>query len=274
VERTDRGVLVRILTQFRRYFLRRKQRKIRRKVIATALQTLQPTQTVLHGPFKGMQYPKLDSVGSALYPKLLGSYEYELNGIVEQIVGNQYTEIVDIGCAEGYYAVGLAMRCPSAKVFAFDTNTRAIQLCREMMQLNGIEASRYSVNGYCDSNTLDNIHVSERALIISDCEGYEKQLFTSSSVKKLDKHDFLIEVHDVFDINVSTHLRSVFESGYQIKVIQSIDDIFKARDYNFPELNSFNLETKKVLLAEGREAIMEWFYITRKEVVNTPTRKK
>ncbi|HIO65268.1 MAG TPA: methyltransferase domain-containing protein [Planctomycetes bacterium] len=265
---------MRILTQFRRNLRRRKQRNNRRRIIATALQTLQPTRTVLHGPFKGMQYPKLESVGSALYPKLLGSYEYELNGIVEQIVGNQYTEIVDIGCAEGYYAVGLAMRCPSAKLFAFDTNTRAIQLCREMMKLNGIDASRYSVNGYCDSNTLENILVSERALIISDCEGYEKQLFTSSSVKKLDKHDFLIEVHDVFDINVSTHLRSVFESGYQITVIQSIDDIFKARDYNFSELNNFNLETRKVLLAEGREAIMEWFYITRKEVVNTPTLKK
>ena len=265
---------MRILTQFRRNLRRRKQRKNRRRIIATALQTLQPTRTVLHGPFKGMQYPKLDSVGSALFPKLLGSYECELNGIVEQVVGNQYTEIVDIGCAEGYYAVGLAMRCPSAKVFAFDTNTRAIQLCREMMQLNGIEASRYAVNGYCESNTLENIPVSERALIISDCEGYEKQLFTSSSVKKLDKHDFLIEVHDVFDINVSTHLRSVFEPGYEIRVIQSIDDIFKARDYNFPELDNFNLETRKILLAEGRETIMEWFYITRKEVVNTPTQQK
>ncbi len=263
-----------LLTKFRRNFLRRKQIKNRRRTIAAALQTLQPTRTVLHGPFKGMLYPKLDSVGSALYPKLLGSYEYELNGIIEQVIGNKYTEIVDIGCAEGYYAVGLSMRCPNAKVFAFDTNTKAIQLCREMMQLNGIEASRYSVNGYCDSNTLENIPVSERALIISDCEGYEKQLFTSSSVKKLNKHEFLIEVHDVFDINVSTHLRNVFEPEYQIRVIQSIDDIFKARDYNYPELNNFNLETRKILLAEGREAIMEWFYITRKEVDNTPTQQK
>src|SRR5688500_11935175 len=36
---------------------------------------------VLHGPFEGMKYPSFKSVGSTLYSKLLGSYEWEIHAI-------------------------------------------------------------------------------------------------------------------------------------------------------------------------------------------------
>ena len=38
---------------------------------------ISPNLTVLHGPFRGMRYPEMRSVGSALFPKILGSYERE-----------------------------------------------------------------------------------------------------------------------------------------------------------------------------------------------------
>ena len=69
---------------------------------------------VRHGPFAGLQYPELTAVGSALYPKLLGSYQREIQGWIEEICAAGYSEIVDVGFAEGYYAVGLARRLPRA----------------------------------------------------------------------------------------------------------------------------------------------------------------
>lgn len=94
--------------------------------------------TVLHGPFKEMKYPVFDSVGSGLYPKLIGSYERELGGVIEIICRQEYSEIIDIGCAEGYYAVGCSMRMPGAKVFAYDTSDKARRLCAEMARLNNV----------------------------------------------------------------------------------------------------------------------------------------
>ena len=88
-----------------------------------------PDLTVRNGPFRGMRYPERASVGSALVPKLLGSYERELQPVLEDILAREHSEIVDIGCAEGYYAVGLALRLPAARVFAYDTNVMAIDLC-------------------------------------------------------------------------------------------------------------------------------------------------
>jgi len=94
--------------------------------------------TVRSGPFAGLRYPSEASVGSTLLPKLLGSYEQELHGVVEQLDHAKYTAIVDIGCAEGYYAVGLAKRIESIPVFAYDTDPTSRQLCLDMASRNDV----------------------------------------------------------------------------------------------------------------------------------------
>ncbi len=63
------------------------------------------------GPFAGMAYLHR-SLDGPLPPRLLGCYEAELHGALERILGTRYDTVVDIGCAEGYYAVGLALKMP------------------------------------------------------------------------------------------------------------------------------------------------------------------
>ena len=88
--------------------------------------------TVADGPFKGMVYPDFIAYGSAMYPKLLGCYESELNASLESFLKTDYHSIVDIGCAEGYYAVGVAMRLPNAIVYAYDIDKKAMEACEKM----------------------------------------------------------------------------------------------------------------------------------------------
>ena len=74
---------------------------------------------MIEGPFKGVRY--IDTAqGSAYIPKLLGIYERELTPQIEDLISLQPVLIVDLGAAEGYYAVGLAMRLKSAQVIAFE----------------------------------------------------------------------------------------------------------------------------------------------------------
>jgi len=227
----------------------------------TILESLSRDLSVLHGPFKGMVYPEFKSIGSAIAPKVLGSYERELHQILEEICLNDYSEIVDVGCAEGYYAVGLAMRLPKAKVFAFDINDEAIHLCKQMAQLNNV-AERLITGSFCDANVLQSIPYTKRALIISDCEGYEKQLFTKDIVPTLATHDLLIEVHDFLDIEISSVIRQRFGSTHSITTIRSIDDITKAHTYEYDELRKYSLDVRRRFLGENRPHIMEWLYMT------------
>jgi SAM-dependent methyltransferase len=231
----------------------------------TALKAVSPDLTVRHGPFRGMKYPANKSVGSVLVPKLLGSYERELHPLLERLRARNYTEIVDIGCAEGFYAVGLARMFPNAKIFAYDTSPEAIRLCRLMARENGVD-NRLTMGAFCDATTLQNLALTHRALVVSDCEGYEKQLFTSETVRRLAAHDVLIEVHDMVDIEISNHLRAVFKETHQLEVASSVDDIRKAQTYDYPELAPFTLAERKVLLAEWRATTMDWFYFSPLEI--------
>jgi len=243
------------------YYANRKIRNNNRQIVSDAIDNKISDLVVKHGPFKGMLYPSKRSAGSALFPKLLGSYEAELHGVIGQAIAKRYTEVIDIGCAEGYYAVGLALRIPNANIYAYDTNPKALIYSNEMFKLNNIEPNRFFTGGFCDEQTLRDIPIRQKALIVCDCEGYEKHLFTKKSLDFLSKQDLLIEVHDLFDIEISSYLSRLFSETHRLTVVYSIDDIQKAKTYNYDEIDGYDLSTKKVLLAEGRGSIMEWFYL-------------
>jgi len=243
------------------YYRNRSIRNRNRKIVSDAIDQCIPDLIVRNGPFKGMAYPGRKSAGSVLFPKLLGSYEAELHGIINQAIEKGYSEIIDIGCGEGYYAVGLALRLPEAKIFAYDTNPKALFYSNEMFEFNNIDPSRFFTGGICNESTLIDISIRNKALVICDCEGFEKHLFTEKSAEFLAAHDLLIEVHDLFDIEISSYLNEIFRETHWINIVQSVDDIQKAKTYHYNEIDDYDLTIKKILLAEGRGAVMEWFHM-------------
>ncbi len=110
-----------------------------------------------------MRYPGKQAFCSAFHPKILGSYELEISKAVAYASSQPYSAIVDIGCAEGYYAVGLGIRTGAA-VFAFDTNLEALNSCREMGRINGVEIN---TGGFCDKSMLLKMDLGSRALIFA-----------------------------------------------------------------------------------------------------------
>lgn len=220
-----------------------------------------PTLSVASGPFQGLRYPRLQSVGSALLPKLLGSYESELRDVLEDLLATEYDTVVDVGCAEGYYAVGLGRCLPKAEIYAFDSDPRARQACAEMARLNQIE-NRMHIGIFCDKQVLRSLPLGNKALIMADCEGYEKKLFDSDMAEFLAKHTLLIEAHDFIDIEISSHLRDAFSSTHRIRSIRSTDDIEKAHKYDYPELAKYTMSERRLILGERRPGIMEWLTMT------------
>lgn len=224
---------------------------------------LSPSLTVLNGPFKGLRYASARSAGSALVPKILGSYESELHGVIGRILENDYSDVVDVGCAEGYYAVGFGMLLAHATVHAFDTSSRARRLCLDTARRNGV-ADRLRLGSLCDEATLVGLDLGRRALVVSDCEGYEATLFTPRVAAFLARHDALIEVHHAHDPELSLSLQSRFRSTHDVTVVESVDDNRKIRLLVYAELAEYDATTKRRLLSEGRAGIMEWLYFTPK----------
>ncbi len=235
----------------------------RDRIRMAALQRICPDLVVRNGVFRGMKYPAAKSVGSVMFPKLLGCYERELDPTIEAICQTAYTEIFDVGCAEGYYAIGLAMRIPTATVYAYDTNSEAIDLCRDMARLNGVD-DRVVTHSFCGPDTLTTLPVTKKGLIFCDCEGYEKQLFTKDNVSSLSQHDLVVEVHDGMDLSISSYLHDLFAETHCVQIIDAVSDTKRLREYTYEELEPFDLDTRLILIGEFRVISSGWLYMTAK----------
>jgi hypothetical protein len=213
---------------------------------------------VQSGPFAGMAYVS-EAVCSSLVPKLLGSYEAELHEVLGEILSRDYETVIDIGCAEGYYAVGLALGLPQARVYAFDIDDRARALCANLAEANKV-AERVIVAGECDHEKLNGL-VRGRTLIICDCEGCELHLLDPAFAPEVVKSDLLVELHDMILPNITPTIISRFTETHEITLIDAAE-----RNPNaFPILKDFNLLTQRTAVAEFRDGPMQWGYIKAKE---------
>jgi hypothetical protein len=130
-----------------------------------------------------------------------------------------------------------------------------------MARLNGV-GPRIHIAGLCDQKVLRSIPLGGKALIISDCEGYEKVLFTRGMAGYLARHDLIIETHDFIDIEISQVLRSVFSETHRVESVMSTDDIQKAHRYQYDRIAALSAGERRVILGERRPAIMEWLVLT------------
>lgn len=208
---------------------------------------------VLDGPFRGMRYVNTVTGHKTSIPKLLGCYEEELHPYLDRLLEQDASEIVDIGSAEGYYAVGLALRRPTLEVIAYDGDPVARHLVRRMARLNGVSVE---VRGHCTPESLKGMR--DGALVVCDCEGFEKVLLDPASVPSLLTASIVVEVHDLFDPEISAVLRSRFRATHDISVVRTRD----RRPEDYPSLAGFEADEARLAVSEFRPAPMEWFVMT------------
>jgi len=97
---------------------RRKQEEARRILpeqifVDQAIQKICPDLKVRHGFFRGLQYPQGKAISSALFPKLLGSYERELHPVLERICTRPYSKSSTLVARRGI--TRLAWPCESPR---------------------------------------------------------------------------------------------------------------------------------------------------------------
>ncbi len=215
---------------------------------------------VKDGLFKGMKYPSFNAVFSSILPKLSGTYENELNIVFDKLQANRYELIVDIGCAEGYYAVGMAMLFPDTPIYAFDTDITAQQLCHEMALLNQVQ-DQVIINGECTIEVLSTLVNGKRCLIISDCEGYEEELFTDERSHVFSKCDLIVELHPFENKNIKKDIYDALSNGHQVQFISSLDTNRKAFELSENYIHFSNLQ-KAQIVDEKRPHTMDWLIAT------------
>jgi hypothetical protein len=168
------------------------------------------------GLFEGMEYLP-DCAEGCYIPKLLGCYEAELEPYFRQAIAKPYQVIVNVGCSEGFYAVGLAKLMPQVQVYAHDTNEAAWADCQQLASQNGV---------------IDRIHIGStfapvdfqefadrKTLVLCDIEGGEECLLDPSLAPALSNMDIIVELHDGFAPNIQETLIQRFEKTHEISIV-------------------------------------------------------
>lgn len=240
-----------LLTPIRR--LRKRARKAQRKRDEHGL--LRHAQLVVHsGPFTGMS---LQGAISPIGPKVLGTHEIELNALVESLCRSDIQHIVNVGGADGFYAIGMLRHLERARGTVFEMVASHHESIVQMASANGV-LDRLTVKGTCDVASLASVlRGGERALVLMDVEGAEREILDPDAIPSLRHASVLVELHDFVDPRVSSAIRRRFEPTHRITVFQSRP----RRVEELPAIEGMGISTMLRLADEGRPAQMQWFYL-------------
>ena len=169
---------------------------------------------VLNGPFKGMQYP--DSSFNPRYIGLsqLGIYEHAIHEWINSF--DKYDFFINIGCADGYYAIGIAFKFKK-QVLAFDIDKNSIELAKHFAIQNNVENLVDIRNEYC-TNLVLNSSIRNNTLIFLDIEGGEQDVLNLEEVPNLKKTDILVETHDYIRPNITENIIKQFDKSHNISI--------------------------------------------------------
>jgi lipopolysaccharide biosynthesis glycosyltransferase len=208
---------------------------------------------VLRGPFEGMILPEQSSGGDGnRASKLLGTYEADLFPALQDFVARAPERVINVGCAEGYYAVGLARLLPGAEVIALDRDPKAQSLCTATAAANGVAVR---VAGGCTPQGLANLLADAmRVLVVMDCEGAEAVLLDPVAVPRLAHADIVVETHDFLQRGLKEALAARFATTHEVTVIRQ-----GARDpHAIDALAGLSEAERWLLVDEVRPETMYW----------------
>ena len=209
------------------------------------------------GPFAGMQYAVRASEGAWL-PRLLGVYEASLAPVIETIIARAYPLVVDIGCAEGYYAVGLARRMPDSRIMARDGNPVARASCAQLAMANGV-AAQVEIGGEMGPGDFA-LLVPGQVVIICDIEGAEAEVLNPETAPGLLAADLLVEVHEGMRPGTLDLLTQRFAATHHIlRLDRKLDDA--PLTGWMAQLNDLD---RLLMLWEWRSSPTPWLWMERK----------
>ena len=215
-------------------------------------------RTVQYGPLKGYKIPEQSHWGALARPSmLLGLYEREVvNALLKY--AEKRDVFVDVGAADGFFAVGLVACGIFKRSYAFEINTNGRQVIKKSSEINGV-AHSVSVRGRFDTDFVANAEEFDlsRSVVLIDIEGEEFDLLDSLLIEQLRRAVLVVELHD-FHFADGAALRSALcarlDAHFEVTTITT-----GAREVPRSEfLDAMSDNERWLLCSEGRARRMEW----------------
>ncbi len=237
---------------------------IRREILGERLFQSSDGQ-VLYGAFKGMRLASTSWSARDVGSILLGQYERQ---VVDAIMGSpeSHSIFVDVGAADGIYAVGLTLNNRFLSSYCFESSEASQLSIRENAIANNVE-SRITILGTARANFLSILtHEYDvdltKALFLIDIEGGEFDLLTSQNLKRMRDSVVIVEIHKNVD-DFDSKYKTLLANSAEFFNLEELSAGSKT-NMNFEEIESWPDEDRQIVFSEGRRYEMWWLVMTSK----------
>jgi hypothetical protein len=214
------------------------------------------------GPFAGLRYPRAALLRiPGLVAHLAGTYELELHPVVESLIARRPPLLVNIGAGDGYYAVGMALRCPDLAVIAYEADPYRVPICRRIARLNGVE-QRIEQRGICTPDDLASLPAEPGTAVIADCESAERELIDPDRVEWLRSSTLLIEVHESIDADLPAQLEQRLKPSHALEWITPSKRYVWDPEYSMGWSAGLSPAQLEMVMAELRPVRTPWLWAT------------
>ena len=216
--------------------------------------------TVQQGPFKGMIINEDQFWGPGdRSSKILGLYEKEIQDLIVSIQKDKnYSTFVDIGGADGFFAIGSLVNNLFEKCEVFEISKKGrISIQKNSKQNNVYDSIK--IHDKASKRSLIKIDNINNSLILCDIEGGEYELFDEKLINEIYPSDIIIEIHKDKE-NSLVNFEKRFTKTYSLTKITQEPRSLK----NFKELENINDNNRALIMSEGRSGIQEWWYLSPK----------
>ena len=238
---------------------------------------------VAYGPFKGMKlnkdiwWSKNDRI-----TQTLGTYEEHILESLIDFRNKGATRLIDIGAADGYFAVGMAYAKIYKNVYAFEIEQQGRYRIAENAYANGCKDSLIIQGEATHSSLAEILDGEKKSTILIDIEGDVYNFLDEKMLRLLRGNYIICELHAflVKRENFVPNGLELFDDFYdEIKGIELENNlisraseffdvsIVKRESYDpnrFEELDKLYDEERLVAIGESRHSNMKWMILTPK----------
>ncbi|MES1951269.1 hypothetical protein S4A8_10446 [Salinisphaera sp. S4-8] len=193
----------------------------------------------------------------------MGEYEAHVVDRLISLSSEVDGPFIDVGAADGYFAIGMARLEKFEQVIAFEKSAEGRQALSRAVALNDCEGM---VDIACELTQFEvdeRLGADERALVLIDIEGSEYDLLTSGMLAALRSSYVLVELHPFEIENGIAREQRLIERAHDHFEIE----FFIRESYGpnkFSELAAFDDDERLLALSEGRASNMRWMLMSPK----------
>lgn len=215
--------------------------------------------SVLYGDFKGLKLVSHRWGARDLGSIMLGEYERNIVEYINKVDASR-TTFVDVGAADGFYAVGLLHNGRMERSICYESSEDGRRSIGVNARANGVQ-NAISIRGTASKLFAEELLKElgdelKNSVFLFDIEGGEFDLLTNDNLEILQNSILIIELHKEAG-DYESKVANLYLNGKDTHKIHTIKRN-GANPFQFKELENWPDEDRQIVFSEGRRYSMTW----------------